>query len=146
MGAAQMGPIFANTCLARGLQRKVDDAGRTPRRLLATNLSGDEDDMGAATLWVADREISVDVPPTYVPRSTLLPPAPHTMPSSGTVPVAAPAPDFSVDSFGRPMVMEMDWSDHVHDVANDEDGIRPTLDRGEDVRDDGLRPTMPSAR
>jgi hypothetical protein len=68
------------------------------------------------------------------------------MPSSGTVPIAAPVTEYPVDSFGRPLVMEMDWSDRAYDVANDEDDARPTLARADDLRDDGLRPTMPSAR
>lgn len=93
--------------------------------------------MGAAKFRVAERDVSVDVPASYAPRSTLLPPPPSE-PAAWDVPSLAPF----VDAVGRPITMQMDWNDRANDDVPGSSGPHPIVapwDWDED------RPTVPSA-
>ena len=93
--------------------------------------------MGAAKFRVAERDVSMDVPLGYAPRSTLLPPPPSELPSWG-IPALTPL----IDAVGRTFTMEMDWSDRANDDVPGASGPHPivaTWDWDEE------RPTLPSA-
>lgn len=96
--------------------------------------------MGAPKFRVAEREVSMDVPIGYAPRSTLLPPPPSDLPT-----FSAPAPLLPfvdapfVDALGCSFTMEMDWTDRANDEPWESGPQLVAAPWDED------RPTMPSA-
>ena len=91
--------------------------------------------MGAAKFRVAERDVSMDVPVGYAPRSTLLPPPPSELPSWGIPPLTP-----LIDAVGRAFTMEMDWTDRANDVDPCSSGPRRVV-----AAWDEDRPTLPSA-
>ena len=89
--------------------------------------------MGATRVRM--REVSVEVPAGYVPRSTLLPPPPDELPSWH-----APAPLTPlIDAVGHVFTMEMDWSDRANDDDVGASGRHRIVSLGDEDR-----PTLPS--